>query len=209
MKTENSRLASEKQQRVPMKHVALFGGSFNPPHVGHLMAALYVRAVRAVDEVWLVPAFTHPFGKSLLTFEDRITMCELMCRDVGAWLSVSRAESEVGGDGRTIELLDHLIPKHPGTHFLFVIGSDILGDLPKWKAWNRIERMVEVVVLHRAGYPSPRAEGPPLPDVSSTEIRRLFAKGELPRELVPRPVLQFLLQKRPLTWDVPTQPPED
>ena len=132
-----------------MKEIALIGGSFNPPHIGHLMAALYVRATLGSDEVWLVPSYCHPFGKVLPPFDDRVAMCEAMASEVGPWLSVSQAESQVGGEGRTIELLEWLLPKHPGVRFRWIIGSDILADLPKWKAWDRIQQLVQVTVLHR------------------------------------------------------------
>ena len=182
-----------------MTRVALLGGSFNPPHVGHLMAALYVRATRAVDAVWLVPAFNHPFGKDLASFDDRVAMCELMAQDCGPWLQVSRAESQVQGEGRTIELLEWLLPRHPDTRFEFVIGSDILADLPKWKAWDRIVGLVDVVVLHRAGYPSSEAVGPPVAEISSTEIRERLAAGQRPDTLVSRRVLDFI-EARGLRW---------
>lgn len=174
-----------------MPEIALLGGSFNPPHVGHLMAALYVRATLGCD-VWLVPSAQHPFGKHLESFEDRVAMCEAMVEDVGPWLCVSRAEAQVGGEGRTIELLEWLLPQHPGVSFRWIIGSDILGDLPKWKSWDRIQQLVKVTVLHRAGYPSPQALGPPIAQVSSTEIRRRFEAGEAPTELVPRRVLEIV-----------------
>ncbi len=173
-----------------MRHIALLGGSFNPPHVGHLMAALYLRATLNCDEVWLVPSFHHPFGKPLAPFDDRVAMCEAMAEDVGPWLKISRAEAEVGGEGRTIELLEWLLPKHPGVQFRWVIGSDILGDLPKWKSWDRIEQMVLVTVIHRAGYPSDRALGPPMVEVSSTEIRKRLDAGETPGDLVPQRALE-------------------
>lgn len=179
-----------------MRRVALLGGSFNPPHVGHLMAALYVHSTRQLDEVWLVPAFNHPFGKELASFDDRVRMCELLAADCAPWLQVSRAEADVGGEGRTIELLEWLLPRHPQTRFEFVIGSDILGDLPKWKAWDRIQQLVEIVVLSRAGYPSERAVGPALAEVSSTEIREALKRGERPTALVPWRVLEFLSERR-------------
>lgn len=175
--------------------VALLGGSFNPPHVGHLMAAVYVRATLRVDEVWLVPSFHHPFGKQLAPFEARVEMCEAMARETGAWLKVSRAESEVGGEGRTIELLEWLLPKHPGVKFRWIIGSDILADLPKWKAWDRIQQLVEVTVLHRAGYPGAGVLGPPMAEVSSTEIRRRFEAGDAPVDLVPASVLDVARER--------------
>lgn len=183
-----------------MKTVALVGGSFNPPHVGHLMAALYLRATRPVDEVWLVPAFNHPFGKALASFEDRVRMCEAMAQDCSGWLRVSRAEAEVGKEGRTIELLEWLLPRHPDTKFEFVIGSDILADLPKWKAWDRIRALVTIVVLNRAGHRAEGAIGPPLAEVSSTEIRRALAAGETPAELVPQRVLALAQRLPRETW---------
>jgi nicotinate-nucleotide adenylyltransferase len=174
--------------------VALIGGSFNPPHVGHLLAAHYVRATQPVDEVWLVPAFRHPFGKPLQDFAHRVAMCRLISEDAAGWLKVSEAEREVGGDGRTVHLLEHLTRVHPGTSFTLVIGSDILKDLPHWKDFDRIERLARVLVLHRAGHPSPRAFGPPLCQVSSTAIREALARGETPSGEVPRRVLEYIRQ---------------
>jgi nicotinate-nucleotide adenylyltransferase len=178
-----------------MAHIALLGGSFNPPHIGHLMAALYVRATLNCDEVWLVPSANHPFGKPLAPFQDRIAMCEAMAEDLGPWLRVSRAEAEVGGEGRTIELLEWLLPRHPNDTFRFVIGSDILGDLPKWKAWDRVRALVQVTVLHRAGYPAPEAIGPPIVEVSSTELRRKLEAGEPVDEFVPKRALAIARER--------------
>ncbi len=175
-----------------MKQVALMGGSFNPPHFGHLMAALYVRGALPVDEVWLMPAYHHPFGKPLEAFEHRVAMCRAMAQDLGPWLQVSEIEKEVGEGGRTIDTLEHLLPKHPGTRFRLVLGSDILHDLPHWKAWDRIQGLVDVTILHRAGYPDPRAMGPPLAEVSSTLIRKQLEAKQLPHELVPRAALAYL-----------------
>lgn len=178
-----------------MSEIALLGGSFNPPHVGHVMAALYVRATLRVDEVWLVPSFHHPFGKELAPFDARVAMCEAVAADVGPWLRVSRAESQVGGEGRTIELLEWLLPRHPGTRFRWIIGSDILADLPKWKAWDRIQQLVQVTVLHRAGYPAANALGPPLAEVSSTGIRRRLEANDAPADLVPAAALQIARER--------------
>lgn len=171
--------------------VALIGGSFNPPHVGHQLAALYVRSTLPLDEVWLVPTFRHPFGKPHEPFEHRVAMCQALARDLGPWLKVSTAEREVNGQGRTIELLEWLLPKHPGTQFHFIIGSDILGDLPHWKDWDKIQSLVKVTVLYRAGYPARDAVGPPLAEVSSSEIRARLERREAPADLVPRAVLDY------------------
>lgn len=171
--------------------VALLGGSFNPPHVGHLLAAHYVRATQGVDEVWLMPTFRHPFGKRSEDFEHRVSMCERMCQDAAGWMKTSRVESEVGKDGRTVDTLDFLLTRHPGYHFSLIIGSDILKDLPNWKDFDRIRRMARVLVLYRAGHPAEGTVGPPLAEVSSTEIRERLARGEQPTDLVPERVLAY------------------
>jgi nicotinate-nucleotide adenylyltransferase len=176
-----------------MKRVALLGGSFNPPHIGHLLAATYMRSVRGVDSVWLVPSFHHPFGKSLAPFEVRVEMCERMAEDVGPWLEVNRSEAEVGGEGRTIELLEWLLPRYPGVSFSFVIGSDIVAELPKWKAFDRIQALVEVVILNRAGFPAEGAEGPPMAEVSSSQLRAALATGDMPSGSLARSVRPLAL----------------
>ena len=171
--------------------VALLGGSFNPPHVGHLLAAHYVRATQGVDEVWLMPTYVHPFRKPTVDFEHRVHMCERMCQDAAGWMKTSRVESEVGKDGRTVDTLDFLQARHPEHRFSLIIGSDILKDLPHWKDFDRIQRMARVVVLYRAGYPADETVGPPLAIVSSTDIRERLSRGELPSDLVPRMVLDY------------------
>ncbi|MBJ6762459.1 nicotinate (nicotinamide) nucleotide adenylyltransferase [Myxococcaceae bacterium JPH2] len=171
--------------------VALLGGSFNPPHVGHLMAAHYVHATQGVDEVWFMPAFHHPFGKQLESYEHRVRMCEALCEDASGWLKTSLVEREVGGSGRTVDTLSFLVERYPHIRWSLIIGSDILRDLPNWKDFHRIQQMSRVVVLYRAGYPAPETVGPPLAEVSSTQIRDMLSRGVEPDELVPSRVLTY------------------
>ncbi|MBX5480436.1 MAG: nicotinate (nicotinamide) nucleotide adenylyltransferase [Myxococcaceae bacterium] len=171
--------------------VALLGGSFNPPHVGHVLAAQYVHATQPVDEVWLMPSFHHPFGKPLESFEHRVAMCEAICRETSGWLKVSEVEREVGGEGRTVDTLEFLRARFPDHRFTLVVGSDIVGDLPRWKDPERIRALARMLVINRAGHPAPGAVGPPLAEVSSTRVRELLARGVLPTELVPRAVLAY------------------
>lgn len=172
--------------------VAILGGSFNPPHVGHLLAAQFVRATEHVDEVWLMPSFHHPFGKVLTDFEHRLRMCELMCRDSAGWMKASDVERELGGEGRTVDTLTFLTARHPHVAFDLVIGSDILKDLPQWKNFARIQALARVLVLNRAGHPAAGTLGPPLAEVSSTQIREQLMREQLPRDLVPRAVLEYV-----------------
>src|SRR5690606_11254412 len=129
--------------------IAPFGGSFNPPHVGHLLVTAYVLATADVDEVWLMPAYRHPFGKELAPFVERVAMCERLAAHFRSGVSVTSVEAEVPGEGRTIDTREHLIERHPGTSFRLVVGSDILPDTPKWKAWNRVQELAPPIWIAR------------------------------------------------------------
>ncbi len=178
------------------KRVALLGGSFNPPHVAHLMAAYWTLATQDVREVWLLPSWRHPFGKALAPFEDRVAMCELAARALRG-VAVCTAERELADDpqvGKTARTLEHLVEKHPAHDFSLVIGADILPDTPKWWRWDRVKELARIVVVGREGYP-PVPGAPSLPAVSSTEVRARIARGEDVSGLVPRKVREFIEEK--------------
>lgn len=178
------------------RHLALLGGSFNPPHVAHLMVAHWVLATQPVDQVWLLPSFLHPFGKALAPFADRVRMCELAARSLrGAF--VCPAEAELERDplvGKTARTLEHLAAKHPTHRFSLVIGADVLPDTVKWYRWDRVQELAGVIVVGREGYP-PVPGAPSFPAVSSSAIRERIASGQDVDGLVPRRVLQYIRER--------------
>jgi len=172
--------------------VALYGGSFNPPHVGHLLVAAYVLATAEVDEIWLMPSYRHPFGKELAPFADRVEMCRLLASYFASGVTVSTVEEELGGEGRTIDTLRHLIPRHPDHGFRLVVGSDILDEAPKWRSFDEVVELAPLLVVARGGHPHAEAKGPEMPEVSSTSVRALLAGGGDASALVPRRILEYL-----------------
>jgi nicotinate-nucleotide adenylyltransferase len=170
-----------------MAEIALFGGSFDPPHVGHLLAAAYVLATEPVDELWFVPVFAHPFQKPLQApFEHRVALCEAVASSLqGA--RVSRLEQELGGEGRTVDLLEHLHLKHPSTRFALVLGTDLDQERTNWKRWDRVQELARIVRVSRSTIEN--APEPRMPMVSSTEVRALLQTGGDASRLVPRAVL--------------------
>lgn len=174
------------------RSVAILGGSFNPPHVAHLMAAYWTLATKDVSEVWLLPAYVHPFGKELAPFDDRVRMCELAVRGVRG-VAVCTAERELAGDplvGKTARTLEHLRAKHPDHAFCLVVGADILPETGSWYRWDRVQELARIVIVGREGYP-PVPGAPSLPAISSTEIRARLARGDDVSGLVPRKVLEY------------------
>lgn len=174
--------------------IALYGGAFDPPHVCHLLAATYVLATQPVDELWLVPTHTHPLGKITCSYEDRVEMCARLLAPLGPRAKVSRAEEELGGQGKTLFLLKHLRAQRPADEFTLVIGADNYRDRKLWYGFEEIERLAALVIVGRQGAPE-LPETIILPDVSSTEIRRRFAAGEPTAHLIPRAVLDYIRQR--------------
>jgi nicotinate-nucleotide adenylyltransferase len=178
--------------------VALLGGSFNPPHVAHVMAAWWVKATQGVDEVWLLPAWRHPFGKDLAPFPDRVRMCRLAVAGLRG-VKVSTAERELEGDplcGKTVRTLEHLRATRPGLRFALVVGTDILREVTKWYRWDRVQELARVIVVGREGWPEGAPDAAPLlPRVSSTDVRARLARGDEVAGLVPGAVAEYALRR--------------
>lgn len=170
-----------------MRQVAVYGGSFNPPHVGHALVAAWLRWSGTVDEVKLVPSSDHPFGKDLAPFHRRLALCEALAHTVGPWVTVDPVERDMPAPNYTLHVLERLAEEHPGVALRLVIGADILADLPRWHRWPDIEARFRPIVVGRQGYPTPPG-AIDFPGVSSTEIRRRLAAGESVEALVPTAV---------------------
>lgn len=176
-----------------MGAVAIFGGSFNPPHIGHVLAVAYLLATEDVDEIRIVPCFRHPFAKHLASFEDRFAMCELAMGSLPK-TTISRVEAELGGESRTLRTIEHLVATEPEKRFRLVIGADVLNEKDRWHGFEEIGNLAPFLVLGRTGISAEGAPRAVLPEVSSTEIRRALRHG--PRRdlevLVPRAVLSYI-----------------
>lgn len=185
-----------------MTRIALFGGSFNPPHIAHALVALYVRETQPVDEIWFVPVYAHAFGKDLAPYEHRIEMCKRVAASLGPGVSVSRAEEELANKpgftvSRTLDLLIHLEAQDPTRKFRNVIGADILGETHKWYRWNDVVAKAPLIAIGRSGFavpPGTTLTGVTMPEISATQVRELVAAGDTEQasQLLPREVLRYI-----------------
>lgn len=171
---------------------AVFGGSFNPPHVGHAMVAAWLRWTGQVDEVWFVPACEHAFGKSLAPWESRLAAVRALADVVNgagdSWAQVSDIELTLPRPSYTITTLDALRERHRDRQFRLVVGADVWAQLPMWREYERVIGEYAPIIVGRAGYPEVSGM-PTFPGVSSTDIRERIARGEDVSGLVPRVVL--------------------
>lgn len=160
--------------------VAVYGGSFNPPHVSHAMVCAWLRWTARVDQVLLVPVFRHAFegqhGKALAPFDLRLRWCRAFAEDVGGGVEVSEIEAHLPVPSFTIETLRWLASSRPEDQLRLVVGADVLPQLPRWRDWDSIAAHFSPIIVGRAGYPSP-PDSVAFPDISSTEIRARLLAG--------------------------------
>jgi nicotinate-nucleotide adenylyltransferase len=176
------------------KTIAVFGGSFNPPHVAHQMVCLYVLETQPVDEVLLVPTYRHPFEKQLAPYPDRIEMCRRLALPFGGRATVSTIEQELGGESSlTLVTLQALAERLVGCQLRLVIGSDILRERDKWYRWADIEALAPPIVVGRPGHPV--ADAPELAAISSTEVRARLADGKPIDAWIPRQVAAYIAER--------------
>lgn len=192
--------------------VGLLGGSFNPPHVGHLQVARAAREALRLDAVWLVPAARPPHKPDhpeMAAAEDRLAMSRLATREEG--LGVCDVELLRSGPSYTIDTVRELKAAHPGTRFAWLVGSDSVDELPTWRRAQELLREVDVVVVTRPGHDLEAnlavvagALGAEAADllrrfvveveapVSSTEVRRRIRAGEPWEDQVPPAVAEYI-----------------
>ena len=118
--------------------IALFGGSFNPPYIGHFLICKYILRVGLADSIYILPVFKHPLGKKLLEFKHRKRMCEILFHNVRD-IRVKNWEL-YNESGRTINLLRWIFSQWSNTKFKLIIGSDCIGEKDKWKDFSKIEK---------------------------------------------------------------------
>jgi nicotinate-nucleotide adenylyltransferase len=155
--------------------LAIYGGSFDPPHVAHTLVCAYVLSAHAIDRVVVVPTAQHAFSKPLSPFEHRLRMCELAMRDLQR-VEVSAIERDLPVPSLTLRTLEHLQRAHPGAQLRLVIGSDLLAETASWYAYDRVRAIAPELIVQRAGAVTDASQ-PALPDVSSSEIRRRLRIG--------------------------------
>ena len=171
------------------RDIALFGGSFDPPHCAHVMAMSYVLSCTPCTEAWVLPVFHHAFAKDIAPFKVRLALCRAAFACFGRRVRVLDVESRLPSPSYTVQTLRHLVGAHPAARFHLVVGTDILSETSRWKDFPEVARLARLLVLNR-GEPDPRAAGPVFPPVSSSAIRADLAAGRDVSDRVPRAVLE-------------------
>jgi nicotinate-nucleotide adenylyltransferase len=172
----------------------IFGGAFDPPHLGHLAAAAVALATGELERLLIVPCFDHPFGKRMSPWADRLAMVRLAFAPL-ARVEVSEVEAGLPQPSLTLNTVRALCAARTDVRWFLVVGSDTLKDRGAWHRFDEVVRLAEPLVIGRQGH-EPGAPGFAIPDVSSTELRRRLAAGErLPEGLDPA-VARYVAEHR-------------
>lgn len=192
------------------ERIGLLGGTFDPPHAGHLAAAQQARATLGLDRLLLVVA-NHPWQKtpqrSITPAEDRFAMVAAAADGLEG-IEASRIEIDRGGPSYTVETVEALRQDagrsgRTAPEVFLLVGADLVDSLPTWERVEDLRRLVTLAVVSR-----PRSPEPPDPegwsvvrvpggevDVSSSTVRALLAEGRAVAGLVPEAVIRCIRRR--------------
>jgi len=195
-----------------LKCVAVFGGSFNPVHNGHLLAAREVLEKTEADEIWFMPCRVHAF-KSRRKFAPEKHRVEMLKRAVKGekGMKVSLLEIKLGKrrrkESRTLDTVRELRRKYPRFAFLWMIGSNLVGEVPEWEGFSDLVKEVRIVVVPVEGFTRrsilsakwleennaivlPKRGA--VENISSTQVRERISSGKSVSALVPGAVWKYI-----------------
>ncbi len=193
-----------------MGRVGILGGTFNPPHIAHLLCASEARDQLALERVLLVPAGVPPHKPMPDDpgIAHRVTMCRLAAASHAAWLGVSELETRRSGPSYTVDTLRELHASDPGDELTFIVGGDMAWSLPSWREPQAILELARVAVAERVGArreeireqlaalpdAEQRVEYIEVPriDISSAALRRRVNGGHPITYLVPDAVSDYI-----------------
>ena len=175
--------------------LCVFGGSFDPPHIGHVGLVDYALSRPDVGSVWVIPVFQHAFDKALTPFDVRLRMCELAFGSRPG-VVISELERELGGESRTLRLVEALAEREPGAELRLLVGADVLAEVERWHRFEDIAAIAPPLVIGRGGLGREGLDDdvPTMPEVSSSELRRQLAAGADVSHLVPSPVAEYITE---------------
>lgn len=195
--------------------IGIYGGTFDPVHVGHLILAEQCRDQAGLDEVRFLPSYhpPHKASAAVTRFEQRCDMLELATAG-HPHFRIERIEKELPPPSYTADTLAELHRREPGNEFFLLLGADCLPDLPGWYQPLRVVEQAGLVVVPRsgvilwtaerlakalgveAGRVNVRYVSSPMIEISSRELRRAVADGLSIRYLVPRAVEEYIRERK-------------
>jgi len=189
-----------------VRRIGIFGGSFDPPHIGHLIIAEVARQKLRLEKVVFVPAYVPPHkkGEHAATASDRFRMTKLAVR-MNPHFSVSDLEIRRKGISYTVDTVRSFKRRYPASELFLIIGGDSLRQFWTWRSPQEILSLASLAVYSRlsdGGHPRTKSHkriyhiAGPLLKISSTEIRNRIGKDRSIQYLVPDRVRAFITRRK-------------
>ncbi|MEM4663266.1 MAG: nicotinate (nicotinamide) nucleotide adenylyltransferase [Candidatus Diapherotrites archaeon] len=184
--------------------IGLFGGSFNPIHKGHLQAARLVIKQRLCREIWFIPCYKHRFKPKLENFEHRVNMIKLAIKGENNFklcLIEKKLAERRKKPNTTIETLHEIKKRYPNKKFCWIIGSDLLNELPKWYNFEELAKETFFVIVPIKGFKLNKKILKRIralvvknnaPYISSTKIRESIRAGKVPKTYLTKDVWLYI-----------------
>lgn len=184
-----------------MRRIGILGGTFDPPHLGHLIIAEEVRLALGLEEIWFIPSQEPPHKNN--AFTSAVTRVEMVQKAIegNSYFKLNTIEVDRLGRSYTSDTLKLLKNEHPDDSFYFIIGADMVEYLPKWYNINELLEMVSFVGVKRIGseletpYPIKMVDIPYM-EISSTMIRERICKSSSVKYYLPEAVIRYIKEKR-------------
>jgi len=180
------------------ERIGLLGGTFNPPHMGHLIIAEQVGKQLGLDAVWFLPAHVPPHKrvKHLAKVEERKKMIQSAIGD-NSFFKLDETDLKREGKSYTYDTIKQLKKEHPEKEFYFIIGGDMAESLSEWYRIDELVQMIQFVAVKRKGYSADTDYSViwvdcPLIEISSTQIRKKISDGCTIRYLVPESTRKYI-----------------
>jgi nicotinate-nucleotide adenylyltransferase len=181
------------------KRIGLFGGTFDPIHLGHLIVAQEALEVAQLDKIVFIPAFSPPHKSQdpLSPAADRLAMVQTVLMDDKRFV-VSSYEVDKGGTSYTVETLQHFSHEFPSADLFFIMGADSFQQIMSWKNPQQIAKMATLLVIARPGFLVTQGEIPyksvviPELPISSSIIRDKIRAGKSIKYLVPESAFHYI-----------------
>lgn len=183
-----------------MRHIGILGGTFDPPHIGHLMIAEEVRESIPLDEVWFMPSHEPPHKqKAIASTSERVEMVKIAIAD-NPYFRVETIEVNRLGKSYTFDTMELLNNEHPDTVFYFIIGADMVEYLPYWHHIDELMELMTFVGVKREGFDLNgnfriMEVDVPLIEMSSTEIKKRVSHNRSIKYMVPESVETYMKEK--------------
>jgi nicotinate-nucleotide adenylyltransferase len=186
--------------------LGIFGGSFDPPHIGHLLVAVDAYEALELDRLFFVPTSVQPLkvGLRVAAAHNRLAMVRLL---VGSdeRFEVDATEIDRAGLSFTVDTLETFARRHPTAERFFLVGEDAMATFASWREPGRILELARLAIMRRAAVAGERRPALPdgtialstrLVDVSSTEIRERVRCGKSLHGFVPEPIADYIEAER-------------